>query len=56
MDRVILTLTVEADEDAMEFVQEWATAYAREIRTGLSEFEFDADILLTTSDGVCETH
>lgn len=49
-------LVIICDDDAGEFVQEWVTSYARDIRSGLASMEYDAEITLTTSDGVCETH
>jgi hypothetical protein len=56
VDQMQIHLVIVCDDDAGEFVQEWVTAYARDIRLGLGALEYDAEITLTTSDGVFEQH
>lgn len=44
------------DAPAGEFVQEWLSAMADQIRAGLADIEEDGEILFTSSDGIHEYH
>lgn len=55
-ENVLLMLTIEVDEDATEFAQEWMDAYARNARRGLRNLGYEGKIVLTSSDGIHEIH
>jgi len=55
-DKVLLTLTIEVDETAAEFAQEWANGYADNARDGLTSMGFQGEVILSSSDGIFEYH
>ena len=55
-DKIRIALDIEVDIDSEEVVTEMLGQFADNARARLSEFYIDADILLTSNDGLYEAH